>query len=427
MDIIDRILKAIDDRNKKKTTPIDRIGTVKRIDGNTAWVHLDNGVDVTPVAKTINCEKGDTVRVRMSSGNAYILGNDTRPPTDDAEALVAKAVAKLADKTAIKAQDTADVAQATAENAKDTAETAATTANEAKTIADNTEQHFWFEGTGNDTGAHIAEITKDEWDVTPSGGNLLARSNGIAVRDGTTELASFGSTAIELGKNSTTSIIKMCNSKGYISVSDYIMGAQADAVVIGNSGTSAYKQVVITSQTLDELQAATSSLPTTYNMSTVAVAKDGTGLNSFGYSGKKAALLQVVGSSQYVSFAVGTYSGNAVTASSAATLTTSGFDVSKKLTAGAIDESLFSVSTESLTISASSTGAYADDTPISKSGYYPLAVAGVSITSGGAQSRGFYLGNRTTGSATLYGRIQATTSGSKSCTVYVLWVKNTVS
>lgn len=98
-----------------------------------------------------------------------------------------------------------------------------------------------------------------------------------------------------------------------------------------------------------------------------------------------------------------------------------------KLTAGAINEGLFSVSTESLTISASSTGAYANDTSISKTGYYPLAVAGVNISSGGAQSRGFYLGNRSTGSATLYGRIQATSSGDKSCTVYVLWVKNTVS
>ena len=61
-------------------------------------------------------------------------------------------------------------------------------------IASNTEQHFWMTETGDDTGAHITEKTKEDFlaDPTNGGGNLLARSNGIAVRDGLTELASFG-------------------------------------------------------------------------------------------------------------------------------------------------------------------------------------------------------------------------------------------
>ncbi len=106
--------------------------------------------------------------------------------------------------------------------------TAQTTANDAKSIADNTNQYFWFTSSGTDTGAHISEKTQAQFIASPSGGNLLARSNGIAVRDGLTELAtfsangininqsgatvaSFGASGAELGKNSNTAIIKMCN------------------------------------------------------------------------------------------------------------------------------------------------------------------------------------------------------------------------
>lgn len=68
-------------------------------------------------------------------------------------------------------------------------------------ISGNTSQHFWFTGAGSDTGAHITEVTREEFLDDPSngGGNLLARSNGIAIRDGVTELASFGETT-KIGK-----------------------------------------------------------------------------------------------------------------------------------------------------------------------------------------------------------------------------------
>lgn len=73
-------------------------------------------------------------------------------------------------------------------------------------IASNTNQYFWFTSTGTDTGAHITEVPQDEFtDPTDpnyqSGGNLLARSNGIAVRNGMTELSTFGTTGIVLGQS----------------------------------------------------------------------------------------------------------------------------------------------------------------------------------------------------------------------------------
>ena len=66
-------------------------------------------------------------------------------------------------------------------------------ANYASRIASNTNQYFWHTETGADTGAHITEIPQEDFlaDPTNGGGNLLARSNGIAIRNGLTELAQF--------------------------------------------------------------------------------------------------------------------------------------------------------------------------------------------------------------------------------------------
>lgn len=75
------------------------------------------------------------------------------------------------------------------------------TADQAKTIADNTAQYFWVKSTGDDTGAHISEKTQAQFEANPSGGNLLARSTGIAVRDGLTELATFGADGAQIGRS----------------------------------------------------------------------------------------------------------------------------------------------------------------------------------------------------------------------------------
>lgn len=88
---------------------------------------------------------------------------------------------------------------------------AQTVADEAQTIARNNAQYFWFlesdpDNTGVGTGAHITETPKETFMQDPSngGGNLLARSNGIAVRDGLTELAVFGANGAQIGQTSST-------------------------------------------------------------------------------------------------------------------------------------------------------------------------------------------------------------------------------
>ena len=69
-------------------------------------------------------------------------------------------------------------------------------------IASDTDQHFWFTETGTDTGAHITQIPKDDFLANPQSGgaNLLLRSNGIAIRNGLAELASFSANGVITGR-----------------------------------------------------------------------------------------------------------------------------------------------------------------------------------------------------------------------------------
>lgn len=113
--------------SKPKTSGYDTEATVIRIEGQTAWVHIPGGIDETPVAMTINSKRGDKVRVRVSGGTAWLIGNDSAPPTDDRKAIEAAAKADDAQKVADSAKEGAEAAWEYAGIAK----TAATTANDA--------------------------------------------------------------------------------------------------------------------------------------------------------------------------------------------------------------------------------------------------------------------------------------------------------
>lgn len=77
-----------------------------------------------------------------------------------------------------------------------------------KTIAGNTNQFFWHTESGDDTGTHITETPQAEFLADPESGgpNLIARSNGIAVREGLDELAQFG-TEVVIGRNSEQNVL----------------------------------------------------------------------------------------------------------------------------------------------------------------------------------------------------------------------------
>lgn len=93
---------------QSKTKAYDTVAKVLRIDEKTAYVHIDGGADETPAQMAINCKTGDTVKIRVSGGKAWITGNITAPPTDDSVAeaaqtavnAVAKSYSKFAGLTA---------------------------------------------------------------------------------------------------------------------------------------------------------------------------------------------------------------------------------------------------------------------------------------------------------------------------------------
>ncbi len=68
---------------ESKTKAYDTVAKVLRIDEKTAYVHIDGGADETPAQMAINCKSGDTVKIRVSGGKAWLTGNLTSPPTDD--------------------------------------------------------------------------------------------------------------------------------------------------------------------------------------------------------------------------------------------------------------------------------------------------------------------------------------------------------
>jgi len=124
--------------SKKKSSAYDSTATVRRIDGDTVWVHLPGGVDETPIQKTIACSPGDTVQVRVSEGRAWIQGNHSAPPTDDTTAIHARRVANKATTMAETAENTANDAQSDATIAREAATSAvqsAATAGRAASIA----------------------------------------------------------------------------------------------------------------------------------------------------------------------------------------------------------------------------------------------------------------------------------------------------
>lgn len=159
---------AIKETTEKGTSAYDTTAEVMRVENGTAWVKIPGGIDETPVNLTVNAIPGDIVQIRVGNGTAWIVGNQSAPPTDDTKAN--------------EAQNSADTAQNTADNAQDTADS-------ALELAENTNNHFWTDGEG----AHITPQPQEEWKQQKTGGNTLLTTDGLHVRDGEKDVASFTS------------------------------------------------------------------------------------------------------------------------------------------------------------------------------------------------------------------------------------------
>ena len=194
-DFIKEIASAMEE---SKTKPYDTVAKVLRVDEKTAYVHIDGGADETPAQMAINCKTGDTVKIRVSGGKAWLTGNITAPPTDDS--------------VAIKANKTATKVKKSYENFKDVTEenfsSQEVKISEAAKVATNFMKYI--EGLG---------LVVGDMRGNTLGQNTLLDANGMCVRNNNSEIVRFGITDIKVVNedgdpiyNGTGSVVKSQNN-----------------------------------------------------------------------------------------------------------------------------------------------------------------------------------------------------------------------
>lgn len=511
MNWIDRmakvVLQSIQEQEKHKTQPLDTVGEVKRVDDDYAWIQFAGATEPTPVKKTISVKKGDKVPVRVSKGSAWIVGNETAPPTDDTLAKKAMSQANNAGRTAKRASDLSIIADVMYYLASDQEEgvttedegwtkepqevteslpylwayhdyergngkhfksepviiamyaeggkgidnlttyyalgtstsTAPTTGwatsftylsgyyiwrkelityddgttkwttavydaglTQSSSLSYDTAQYIWTETTGLTnvpTGQYVTEVNKTSYRSNPTGNALLLRSAGIYLRNGINTVASFLDAGVSLFNLTGSKLAEFLTSGMRIYSSDYpskpVVDIYVDDAVFGGT-------LVLNRMNSNE----TGSM--TYHGIDFS--------NGYGMTGTidcTSGKLRLDASTSVSVLTNLNVSGNLGMSTG-------------KITAGAINESLFAVSSESVSTS-SGTGNLTGTATATKVGYYPLAIAGLSIATGGCYSRGVYLTAQSSGSCTVNFRAYNDSGKSQavSATAYVLWVKTT--
>lgn len=208
---------------ESKTKAYDTVAKVLRVDEKTAYVHIDGGADETPAQMTINCKTGDTVKIRVSGGKAWLTGNITSPPTDDS--------------VAIKANKTATKVKKSYENFKDVTEENFSSQEDKISEAAKVATNFmkYIEGLGLVVGDMQGNTLRQ---------NVLLDANGMCVRNNNNEIVRFGITDIKVVNedgdpiySGTGSVVK---SKNNIVVSTQQTKDASDTNVGGKAALELY-------------------------------------------------------------------------------------------------------------------------------------------------------------------------------------------
>ena len=187
---------------RQKTSPLDIMGKVTRVEDGVAWVRFAGSeVGDTPVRMNMDCKEGDDVQVRSSGGKAWIVGNQSAPPTDDSKA---EEVEKKTTEIVTRVEKAEKVAGSAAD------------------IANAVNQKVW----SDEAGLHIADGKKDAaaernsiWNslgmlfregLNPILGILTGDNPRVAIYDGQGsgeehEVANFGESA-RMGKKESSHV-----------------------------------------------------------------------------------------------------------------------------------------------------------------------------------------------------------------------------
>lgn len=168
---------------ESKTKPYDTVAKVLRVDERTAYVHIDGGADETPAQMAINCKAGDSVKIRVSGGKAWLTGNLTSPPTDDTTANEAnKTVTKVKKSYEYFKNATEENFNSQEEKIKDAYDKSL----EAAKVATNFMKYV------DGLGLIVGDMRGDTL-----GQNTLLDANGMCVRNNGSEIVRFGITDIK--------------------------------------------------------------------------------------------------------------------------------------------------------------------------------------------------------------------------------------
>ena len=74
------IMHNADEKGPKPYEPVATVVKNDEKNDDVLWVKLPGGNSETPVEKTMDAEPGDKVRLRVSGGRAWVIGNGTSPP-----------------------------------------------------------------------------------------------------------------------------------------------------------------------------------------------------------------------------------------------------------------------------------------------------------------------------------------------------------
>lgn len=221
--LAEKINDIVDSKIRKKTkkSPVIKSGKVVKIDENgMPWVSVSGSDEATPVngEALANVKPGDLVSVNIENGKCNILGNPDDPSIGSNEA---KNVSNQEIKIAVEQEGTIGRAIDVENNKtidkldgmisdqlvpieetiddlglksnedirilKNKTIYSTNIANEAKEVSEATNQHFWHD----DYGAHVTEITQEEWKSSPIGFNSLFNSLGLLLRKALNYIAAF--------------------------------------------------------------------------------------------------------------------------------------------------------------------------------------------------------------------------------------------
>lgn len=299
--------------------------------------------------------------------------------------------------------------------------TACSTSEQALNVAEGVDEHFWYDNTG----AHVTEDTQADYQQDPAnaGGNTLITSQGMAIRKGTTELASFADNLLILGQTQASKNIRVEADglglyygnilQGRLGYENYSSAQRAitlktNATVSGD----AYSAVVLrygnsTSELFLEAQDVDNTTPVLMRVAELS--------NLIQFSGYRNGVRQG-GTTIYGDGDI--YSEGDITAVG-------------KATVGAINgDQLFDYSTVSMTSSSISANASGEVTSSAstKTGYYPIAITNVNISTGQASLRRFYFSTQQSGRAVVKIGLQNDGTSAKTISVSadILWIKTAV-